>query len=514
MERIMGKWSLRWQLLAGFIVAIVMFVLLLTVLSVMNRTVATNLDLVGEDVGTLVEVAEVPVTLGEADGFLSRLVYTPSEALRRTALEGYEQAAEQVRREMADVDALVLSEREEALTDALQTAVDDLLALHARQVALINDGDQQAAIDLDEQSLQAFDVAVAAAMDLKHEVAEQGMEQVAVGRAAAARSMLFSIVGAAVVAVLALGFGYWLSRGVSRRVEESATAVGASAEGFSGMSTQLSAGAEETAAQAGVVSAAGEQVSSNVQTVATAIEELSASVREISESSGQASAVATEAVNDATAANEVIAGLGRSSVEIGEVIEVITSIAEQTNLLALNATIEAARAGEAGKGFAVVANEVKELANQTASATEEISRKITMIQDGTDGAVSSVQGIVEVVDRIASMQNTIASAVEEQTATTNEISRNVQEAAQGASQIAENISSVAVVASETSQGAASTQTAAAQLQAVADELQAVVRGRRGGQPPRAQLTVGSAGASSTGAGDGAQEAALELTSSR
>ena len=142
MERIMGKWSLRWQLLGGFIVAIVMFVLLLTVLSVMNRTVATNLDLVGEDVGTLVEVAEVPVTLGEADGFLSRLVYTPSEALRRTALEGYEQAAEQVRREMADVDELVLSERQEALTDALQTAVDDLLALHARQVALINDGDQ------------------------------------------------------------------------------------------------------------------------------------------------------------------------------------------------------------------------------------------------------------------------------------------------------------------------------------------------------------------------------------
>ena len=146
--------------------------------------------------------------------------------------------------------------------------------------------------------------------------------------------------------------------------------------------------------------------------------------------------------------NATVAKLGESSAEIGNVIKVITSIAQQTNLLALNATIEAARAGEAGKGFAVVANEVKELAKQTAKATEDISRKIEAIQNDTKGAVEAIAQIGKIINQINDIQNTIASAVEEQTATTGEISRNVAEAAKGSNEIAQNITGVAQAAQQ------------------------------------------------------------------
>jgi methyl-accepting chemotaxis protein len=176
--------------------------------------------------------------------------------------------------------------------------------------------------------------------------------------------------------------------------------------------------------------------------------------------------------------NGKVERLGTSSAEIGQVIEVITSIAEQTNLLALNATIEAARAGEAGKGFAVVANEVKELAKQTATATEEISSKIAAIQGDSGEAVAAIGEIGEVIEKIADMQTTIASAVEEQTATTNEIARSVNEAAAGSAQIAENITSVATAAGEAAQGAGRAQEAATDLREVAKDLQAVVHGSK------------------------------------
>ena len=165
-----------------------------------------------------------------------------------------------------------------------------------------------------------------------------------------------------------------------------------------------------------------------------------------------------------------MAKLGASSAEIGKVIKVITSIAEQTNLLALNATIEAARAGEAGKGFAVVANEVKELAKETAAATEDIGQKIEAIQGDTQAAVGAIDEISTIIAQINDIQNTIASAVEEQTATTNEITRNVTEAATGANEIAASITGVAQAAHDTSSGAASTQMSARDLAELADEL--------------------------------------------
>src|ERR1017187_8854450 len=169
-----------------------------------------------------------------------------------------------------------------------------------------------------------------------------------------------------------------------------------------------------------------------------------------------------------------VAKLGSSSAEIGKVVEVITSIAQQTNLLALNATIEAARAGEAGKGFAVVANEVKELAKQTAKATEEIKGKIKVIQENTAGAVSAIGGIREVIGKISHISTTIATAVEEQSATTGEMARNVSEAARGASTIASNISGVAQAARDTATNVGEAQQAAQHLASMANDLHELV----------------------------------------
>ena len=256
-----------------------------------------------------------------------------------------------------------------------------------------------------------------------------------------------------------------------KKLAESATTLGSSAEELTAVSTQMSSNAEETSAQANVVSAAAEQVSKNVQTVSTGVEEMNSAIREIAKNASDSARVAQQAVSAASAANNSIAKLGDSSQEIGKVIKVITSIAEQTNLLALNATIEAARAGEAGKGFAVVANEVKELAKETAKATEDISHKIEAIQADTFGAVDSIKLISDVIAQINDISNTIASAVEEQTATASEMSRNVGEAAKGTAEIAQNITSVAQAAQSTLQGANNSQQASGELARMATELQ-------------------------------------------
>jgi len=253
-----------------------------------------------------------------------------------------------------------------------------------------------------------------------------------------------------------------------------ASSLASSAEELTAVSGQMASNAEETATQANVVSAASEQVSKNVSVVAAGSEQMQTSIREIAKSSNEAAKVAKTAVGVAETTNSTIAKLGESSIEIGKVIKVITSIAQQTNLLALNATIEAARAGEAGKGFAVVANEVKELAKETAKATEEIGQKIEAIQGDTKGAVQAIGEISAIINQINDISNNIASAVEEQTVTTNEIGRNVGEAAKGTGEIAKNIGGVAMAAQNTTKGAGDTQKAAQALSAMAAQLQGLV----------------------------------------
>ena len=262
-------------------------------------------------------------------------------------------------------------------------------------------------------------------------------------------------------------------------IGRNAVVLGGSSEELAAVSRQLSAGAEETSRQAGSVSAAAEQVSRNAQAVATAVEEMSATVNEIAQNAGNAARVAAGAVRAAEAANATVAKLGESSAEVGNVVKVVASVAEQTKLLALNATIEAARAGEAGKGFAVVANEVKELAKETARATEDIGQKIEAIQRDARGAAGAITQIGAVVHQIHDMQATIASAVEEQTATTNEIARNIAEAAQGGSEISRGITEVAQALRGTAEGASQTRQAAAELARVAGELGRLVGRFRG-----------------------------------
>ena len=254
-------------------------------------------------------------------------------------------------------------------------------------------------------------------------------------------------------------------------ISQNARSLASSATHLNDVSERMTAESGETSMQAQMVSSAAEEIRANMETVATASEELSASVHEIARSAGEAARVGASAVEIADRTNALMSKLGTSSAEIGQVVEVITSIAEQTNLLALNATIEAARAGDAGKGFAVVANEVKELAKETAKATEDIAKKVAAIQEDSRGAVGAIAEIGEIVGRVNEYQTSIAGAVEEQTATTEEIGRTVAEAARGSADIARGISSVARAADGTASGASETQAAASALSQMAVEIE-------------------------------------------
>jgi methyl-accepting chemotaxis protein len=278
------------------------------------------------------------------------------------------------------------------------------------------------------------------------------------------------------IVVLAVAIALFISNGVTRLVRRSADSLTSNSQTLAATSGQLSAASEETSTQANVVATGSQQVSQNVTTVAAAMEEMHASISEISQNAGSASEVAAEAMSTVDATNAKVTQLGQSGAEIGKVIDVITSIAEQTNLLALNATIEAARAGEAGKGFAVVANEVKELAKATADATQEISLRISTIQDDTTNAVAAMGQISQVISRIHEIQNNIAAAVEQQTATTVEISRSINDAADGSNEIANNVTGMAQAAHDTAAGAANTQEIANSMSEIAAQLQQLLGG--------------------------------------
>jgi methyl-accepting chemotaxis protein len=239
-------------------------------------------------------------------------------------------------------------------------------------------------------------------------------------------------------------------------------AVGQIVDTVSSASTELEAAAgtltktaEQTQSLSGTVAAASEEASTNVQSVASATEEMTSSVNEISRQVQESSKIAGEAVKQAHETDARINELSQAAGRIGDVVKLITAIAEQTNLLALNATIEAARAGEAGRGFAVVASEVKQLASQTAKATEEIGAQIAGMQTATQDSVAAIKTIGGTIGRISEIAATIAAAVEEQGAATQEIARNVGEAAKGTAMVASNITDVNRGAGET--GSASSQ---------------------------------------------------------
>jgi methyl-accepting chemotaxis protein len=257
-------------------------------------------------------------------------------------------------------------------------------------------------------------------------------------------------------------------------LSESSTALSQGSSALLERAHEIAGTSEATTDRTRALGVAAKDVSANVLTVATGAEEMGAAIREISQSAQEAARVAHQAVASAEATNATVGKLGESSTEIGNVIKVITSIAEQTNLLALNATIEAARAGEAGKGFAVVAGEVKELAQETAKATEDIARRVQTIQQDSTEAAGAIGDIAEVIARINDYQATIASAVEEQNATTTEISRSIAQTADGASQIAAGIDDVEAQAAVTAASGDRTRAEAERMAAMATTLSTTV----------------------------------------
>jgi len=289
---------------------------------------------------------------------------------------------------------------------------------------------------------------------------------------------------------------------IVKEISGNTNTLSASSEELSAVSTQLAANAEEMTAQSNTVasateqatantnniSAAAEEMSTGVNTVATAIEEMSSSLNEVAKNCQKETKIAADANSQAQSTRDMMERLGVSSKEIGKVIEVINDIADQTNLLALNATIEAASAGEAGKGFAVVANEVKELAKQTAQATDQIGTQIEAMQSNTTNAVAAIEAITKVIQEINDISHTIVSAVEEQSATVNEIAksvggasqaageiaRNVGESAKGLTEVSSNIQGVNKAAADTSGGVLNIRQSAQELSKLAAGLQKIV----------------------------------------
>ena len=258
-------------------------------------------------------------------------------------------------------------------------------------------------------------------------------------------------------------------------LESMAGGLATSATQLTSMATQMSENAKRTSQDSEYATGISSEVASGVQIVATNTEEMVASIKEISRSANESAQMSRDTLNNALETNKTIAKLGASSQEIGNVIKVISSIAQQTNLLALNATIEAARAGDAGKGFAVVANEVKELAKQTAKATEDITNKIGAIQKDSTAAVEAISEISASIEKLNSLSGAIAASVEEQTATTNEVSRVVVQSSKGVENIATSVRAVSSAAEVNMSASAETLNSAKGLTDSAEELRSLIR---------------------------------------
>lgn len=276
--------------------------------------------------------------------------------------------------------------------------------------------------------------------------------------------------------ILGATFNRFLAKlaGIIAQIGDQANSLAAASEELSTGTRQIAGSAEQTSREVGGVVGSTESMSSALSTVAAGAEEMGASIREIASSASDASQAGVEAVRVAEEASRTVTALGQSSAEITGVVNLITAIAEQTNLLALNATIEAARAGESGKGFAVVASEVKELAQETARATEDISNRVQGIQSSASATSEAITRMTEIVARVNDYQTTIASAVEEQTATTSEMARNVTEASSNSQAAAVSLSTVSTAVSETSTSIISSEQAVSELARMSATLHSLV----------------------------------------
>jgi len=337
------------------------------------------------------------------------------------------------------------------VVDCYQPAIQFYNALNSKFLPACAAGDSETAQKLARGALRdhyevhrnSIDKVVAMATE-RCAADEAEAEAVVNSRTSWATTFAFMVIGGCCT------FGWWTARQIVGSLKASGNSLRSVAcRDLKEISNRMKDNASGTSEQAGMVRDAAETVSTNVQSLATAVEEFDSSIKEISGNTTNAANVARTAVEAADQTTLTITKLGESSSEISNVIKVINSIAEQTNLLALNATIEAARAGEAGKGFAVVANEVKELAKQTSTATEDIIGHIEAIQTDTQQAVTAITHVSEIIRQINESQNAIASAVEEQSAMTGEISRNIAEVSNGSDSIARNIAHVAETAAST-----------------------------------------------------------------
>jgi methyl-accepting chemotaxis protein len=372
------------------------------------------------------------------------------EMSREAVAAAHESALENgqgLKDELTENDAVRLTPEIVASVDGLKADIDAYVALGSR-VTEVAKSDRPAALRLLPEFLAQFEK-LAVALEANSEVIETAggaQNDAANDLATTARLVIITV---AIVSLFAFaGVARLLVRSAVRGVQAERGQVATASNALGDINRSVGHNVAAVQQKSAALVSGANQVNSNVAALAAAVEEMSASIGEIAESAGEAAVVAGNAVNTVADTTQVVGQLGDSSVEIGKVLDVITSIAEQTNLLALNATIEAARAGDAGKGFAVVANEVKDLAKETANATTEIARRVSAIQNDTGLAVDAIAQIAGVIEKINDFQNTIASAVEEQTATTNEIAGNLGDVSRLTQESLEDIETVAASADE------------------------------------------------------------------
>jgi methyl-accepting chemotaxis protein len=475
--------TLKQRLMLSFAAIAALFAATALFLVAVLGSVAGNLDDLHERAAAGIEIVhEVEIELGEVETAVTLLTLATEPGLLAEAEERLEGGLEELRDELDELLQIMHSDTDRALWAVADESIQAFEAAVDEHVAHLESGHGQVAVDGLREVVELRGAASDDVGILMEHIEDTADAIYADALAEVALSRSVAILGTILIALLAVGLGWWLAGRVSRQVGDSTAALLRASDDLQAVAVRLQTGALDAAGRSEAASSTGEQVSDHVQSVAAALEELNASVADIAEQAELASKVGAEAASTAGATSETVTALSTSSVEIGEVLELITSIAEQTNLLALNATIEAARAGDAGKGFAVVAGEVKELASQTSQATERIASRVGSIRADSDQAARAITEIREVIDRINHLQTASASAVQEQTATTQEIARSVAEAASGTSEIAEQVSSVATVAASTNREAEAVGAIAGHLAELSSSLQRLVRGSSGPSP--------------------------------